>query len=279
MSLSAGSRKLDLYDFFSVLLPGSAFLLAMVPFLPNDFNVLSGAFVILLILGGFVVGRAIHALAVEIEASIESYPTHRERFYTEITQGENLHPVTVARFLDACESAFDIDDIGVYLGYQETPTLPFGVRVLLTIARYLFDIGPIRAKRDGPESDLYSLVRSYIHIDGRGRSRTFQAIYSFYRSMWIVSILIAIVYYGYVVLKFRGSLTDVVGFTSKIGASQVDLGIIALSAVGLAILAHFLFSTTRAEFQRYFVQYLITDFIVLESSNDYNFLLAPSENS
>lgn len=51
------------------------------------------------------------------------------------------------------------------------------------------------------QDDIYGLVRSYVHIDGRGRSRSFQAIYSFYRSIWIVCDGLGAIFYGYALAK------------------------------------------------------------------------------
>ena len=41
---------------------------------------------------------------------------------------------------------------------------------------------------------IYESARSYIHLDGRGRSRTFQAVFAFHRSTWLTMIVLGFLY-------------------------------------------------------------------------------------
>lgn len=53
---------------------------------------------------------------------------------------------------------------------------------------------------EGELGILYPLVRGYIHIDGRGRSRTFQAIHAFFRSGELGVIVLGSIYVAYAFL-------------------------------------------------------------------------------
>ena len=62
--LSSGTRKLDLYDFFSVFIPGAVVMVALAPLLPESVDPTPLEATVPLLLGGFVVGRGIHVVAV-----------------------------------------------------------------------------------------------------------------------------------------------------------------------------------------------------------------------
>lgn len=238
-AVSEGGRKLDLYDFFSVLLPGFALLLSLVPLFPRSIDPLSAGMVIFLLLGGFIVGRGIHSVAVYIEEEWETIPTHRERFEDELVNPTALNEETIRNFRDRTSEAFRLDEIDPYL------------------------------KKDDGEytsGDLYALTRSAIHIDGRGRSRTFQATYAFYRSMWIVTSVIGVLYYLYAFGKVFAVPGSLAGFTSHLGSSQIEPAFIGLIAVALCFLAHYFFRGSREQYQTFYIQYLITDFITINSS-------------
>lgn len=236
--LSDTPRRFDLYDFFSVLLPGVALLLGLVPFLPKDTDLGALGAVLPLLIGGFVFGRAIHTVGVRLEDAYEEAPTHRERFIQEVNDPEVMTEETVRCFYQECINAFDIVD------------------------------DDDQWQRNGQDEDLlediYGLVRSYIHIDSRGRSRTFQAVYSFYRGMWVVSLIVAVVYLLYGLLKGINATEGLVTFTSFFGTLGMAPGLIVLGSVIVALLSHEAFSQARGDYQEHFVRYLVADFLILQ---------------
>ena len=242
--LSDSARRIDLYDFFSVLLPGIALLLALAPFLPQNTDLGALGTLLPLLVGGFVFGRGIHTLAVTIEDGYELAPTHRERFIQIFTNQEPviITDATRSAFYRECSNCFDIfhdmDDAPPWNEDNETAT-----KLL---------------------EDLYGLVRSYIHIDARGRSRTFQAVYSFYRNMWIVSVIVGGVYLFYGLVKGVGATEGLVNFTSFFGTLGLSPGLIALGSVFVALVSWRLFSEARSDYQDHFVRYLIADFLILQ---------------
>lgn len=96
--ISDNARRFDLYDFFSVLLPGVALLLSFVPFLPEDTDLNAIGALLPILVGGFVFGRAIHTLAVGIEDDYQLSPTHRERFIQELSNPDILSGERYRRF-------------------------------------------------------------------------------------------------------------------------------------------------------------------------------------
>lgn len=237
--LSGNTRRIDLYDFFSVLLPGVALLLGVVPFLPRNTDLGAVGTLLPLLVGGFVFGRAVHTLAVLIEDYYEAAPTHREKFIQELRNPEDLSEATVGAFYEEC-----VNSMGI-LNDEES-----------------------HWKQDNVDEqkleDLYGLVRSYVHIDSRGRSRTFQAVYSFYRSMWIVSVIIASIYFLYGILKAIGATEGLITFTSFFGTLGLEPGIIVLGSQVVALVSYELFSNARSDYQKHFIRYLIADFLILQ---------------
>lgn len=239
-------RKFDLYDFFSVYLPGLAFIAAIAPFLPAGTNFGDSAAILVFLLGGFIVGRGIHSVAVKIEDLFETIPTHRERFQQEISLPEFLSQSTVDLFRSEYEEAFGSGwfDTGED-GDDEATSKEGGSNVV--------------------EEDVYSMVRSYVHIDGRGRSRSFQAIYAFHRGMWVVTVTVALIYYSYAWAVELNLLNNVVGYMSVIGTLHPEPVFITLGSSALFFFGHYVFRGAREDYQQYYIQYLISDFLVLQS--------------
>lgn len=238
--ISDNARRFDLYDFFSVLLPGVALLLSVVPFLPKDTDLNAIGALLPILVGGFVFGRAVHTLAVGLEDNYQASPTHRERFIQELSTPDILNEETLQAFYDECTETFDFLD-------EEYPWEQGGDE-----------------RNKAKLEDLYGIVRSYIHIDSRGRSRTFQAIYSFYRSMWIVSILVAAMYFLYGLLKGSGTMDNIVTFTSFLGSLEIPPGLLVLSSAIVALASYRAFSEARADYQKHFIRYLFADFLVIQ---------------
>jgi hypothetical protein len=262
--MTTSIRRFDLYDFFSVLLPGSALLLGLVPFLPNKTDFGSLGVLLPFLVAGFVIGRAIHSVAVGVEKRhqksdsdvgwIEShiiYPlavlffaydwtedvTHRRYFIIEIKNKGDIDEKVVKLYLRLCRDAFNELDI---------PKDPENIT-------------------DNLGNSIYNLTRSHIHIDARGRSRTFQAVYAFYRSMWIVSLFLSIVYILYGVIVALRLNRGIVDYTSIIGSFGVQGSLISLLSFVLAVGTYYAFSSAKWDYQKYYIEYLLADFIVIQN--------------
>lgn len=234
--MNTSPRQFDLYDFFSVLLPGVSFLLGVFPFFPNSSPISSLGAIVPVVVGGFVIGRAIHAAAVRIDDFFE-HTSHRERFRNELQDPSVLPTSTVDHFYDECKAEFK--DTGLPQGRGE--------------------LDGDDHKRTG--ESLYGLVRSYIHIDARGRSRTFQAVYAFYRSMWLTSVLVYVFYLGYSV--FTLFEVRIVTYVSFIGVIGISANVVFLTSTTVLLGSFLTFRYAKTAYQIHFIQYLISDFIVL----------------
>jgi hypothetical protein len=245
--LEQGIRQFELYDLFSVFVPGVALLFGLAPFLPEFVPFTSLQFLLPVLVGGFIAGRGVHAAAIRIERSA-GRTSHRELFKKEVSDPELLQPKVVKRFCK--ESAEVFDEIG--LEDLEDGLVP-------------------EPNDDDGETSLgetvYILVRSYIHMDSRGRSRSFQAIYSFHRSMWIVMGSLGILYLLYGLADVAGVLTGAATFQTHLGALDFKPSLVITAAEIVFLTGYQVFSKARPEYQEYFVQYLIADFLVLETAD------------
>ena len=259
-------------------------MIGLSPFLPNDTPVGSLATLLPLLAGGFAFGQAIHTIGVYIERSSKESKklneeiqeknsrisknvlrlrkwllavpagqlfgseyfldtSHRTLFCEELTrnnESENKDGLIDADLLDGfyhiCKS--DIPDLNL----------------------------PEKRTKLGAECDfLYSTIRSLTHIDGRGRSQTFQSVYAFCRSMWITSLALFIVYSAYVILKIGGIASSMVGYTSFIGSLDISNEIIFLTSIVVTLSSFKIFTRAKSDYQKNFVQYLFSDFITLQN--------------
>lgn len=283
--IGSSSPRISLYSFFSVLLPGIVFILGLVPFLPSNTSIGSIGSLLPILAIGFALGQAVHTVAVAIENSSsrvedikemknsstglkkckfwfkqwfmavplnqlfgEQYfndTSHRSRWISELNPEKNNNRLDT----DICNSFYD-------LSRDTFPELE-----LPDSRKDLFD--------DGDENKLdllYANVRSVVHIDGRGRSRSFQAIYSFCRSMWIVSISLFLLYALYSILSMVGVLTGSVSYTSFIGTLGIRSAILASTSFIIAVGSFKLFRSAKNNYQEYYIQYLVSDFLILQNN-------------
>ena len=239
--LAGSTRRFDLYDFFSVFIPGTTFVLGTLPFLPHQTPIDSIGLLLPMIILGFSVGRAIHTAANSIDDRFDT-DGHRDHFRWELQQTEagDMDQGVVDRFYKRSKELFG-DDIG----------LPDD-----------------RSEVTGAQADaLYALVRSYIHIDSRGRSRTFQAVYSFYRSMWLVSLLLCGLYFGYGLIRMSGLSQEMVDYYTYISSLDISAVVFVFGSLVVITSSYTTFRGAKSTYQRYFIQYLISDFLVLRDSN------------
>lgn len=266
-----GIRRFDLYDFFSILLPGTALIFGLYPFLPMGFSVDSIAALVPFLVGGFIVGRAVHSTAVSFQRLLGRL-SHREAFERELAEPTHLATETVDEFYEYCRDVFDtvalpadresaFEDGG---GSEEVEALgPKGIRTeAVSFLRNSYEQEPVTFGET-----LYVLVRAYVHIDGTGRSRTFQAVHAFYRSTEVVSAILVVIYLGYAVKKLLSeSVVDIpalLPYTTIVDHLGFEPEVIALGAILLAALSWKTFSTAKRTYRRYYLQYLVMDFLLL----------------
>lgn len=233
--LRRGITRFDLYDFFSVFLPGAALLAGLLPFLPKGTSVGPGFLGVLVVLG-FVVGRAIHSGAIRFDDLLEN-KTHRELFLEQLDDPTLLSGSVVDRFFDVCCAVYsDLD---------------------------FCEDRSVAVDSDDELEPLYTLVRSYVHMDSRGRSRTFQAVYAFHRSMWFVSISLAVVYPAYGVARYIKLIQGTVEFQSYVGSLGMPPLILIFVPSAAVLFVQTLFRIGKMRHQRSYIRYLITDFVTL----------------
>lgn len=256
--LTESTRQFDLYDFFSVLIPGAVLIIGLLPFFPSKAPVLSTGALIVLLIGGFVIGRVVHALGLLLERplnddsitlsfrgyGLEIHPgvttNHREVFIQELCNPSEISADLVTEFYERASDYTDLDD------------LP-GERTELDQEEYESEL---RA--------LYTITRSYIHMDARGRSRTFQAVLDFQRTTMITSLLLFFVYFCYGFLKLFGFVPgNLVDYQSYLFKLDVTWWLIVLFAVLLLVTPYITFERIRSDYRHYFVEYLFSDFINL----------------
>jgi len=240
--LNAGTRRFDLYDFFSIFIPGAATLLLLLPFAPRNLMFPTGAVAGAIIIGGFVVGRGIHATALWLEGLADAQ-THRDAFVTELRAPSNVSHDLASEFYTACTDAFDLDDLPA-----------------------------ARSQLDDSHTDelegLYTRVRSYVHIDARGRSRTFQAVLDFYRGIWIGTLAVAIVYMLYALVTSVGILpVSGVNYRSYLGVLSLPPTLIFYGVALVIGGAYGTFERVRSDYRTFYTQYLFSDFVVLQAED------------
>ena len=230
---TAAVRRFDLYDFFSVLLPGLSFILGMYPFYPQGLSVSSIGAILPLLAGGFAVGRVVHSAAVRIEHRIGA-EGHRDLFATEVRYSPMLDRATVETFYKCCKCQFD-----------------------MKLTKDRTDL------TDDAASGLYSVVRSHVYIDSRGRSQTFQAISAFYRSMWFVSVFLAILIFLYGSFP---TIQSAMPYPAKIAALSIPTQWFTYGAIILFAGSYTTFREAKTTHRKLFIQYLMADFISLSST-------------
>lgn len=241
--IGEGTRQLDLYDFFSIFMPGATLLIGLLPFFPKEISLPTSAQIAIFVILGFVFGRGIHAIRLYAETDVGA-TSHREQFINEVINPTYITDDLADQFYNCCQEQFD--DI----------SLP-GSRSSLNYNSHADDLNM-----------LYSLIRSHIHIDARGRSRTFQAVLDFYGSIWIVSFILAYWYMGYAFFKVIGIPNSIIGYTSYIGGLDIHFSIIYFAATFALAGAYRIFKDVRSDYRNYYIQYFLSDFVVLQKQSE-----------
>lgn len=235
-----GSRSVyDLYDFFSMVLPGATLLLGLLPFAPSSISPSSVGMLFILVAIGYVVGRALHSAAESID-NLTGAPSHRDVFIRELSEQEPdiLSPETVDAFYDAATSRFDS------VAWEDNRT-------------------------DANDHDLellYVFTRSYLHIDGQGRSRTFQAVFAFYRSINLVVYFLGGAFILYGIIDSTGALEAFGAYVSHLetlGLPPLVMFLTGEIAIGITGMT---FHDAKSDYRRYYIQYMISDFLIQDKN-------------
>ncbi|WP_143105117.1 hypothetical protein [Halogeometricum rufum] len=108
-------------------------------------------------------------------------------------------------------------------------------------------------------SELYPLVQSYIYNSEVGRSRMFQSIFSFARSMFVLLTGLPVLYAIHFYFRQNGTIARppkyLLYFPSYADFMEV--------VIPLCIAGALLFGYTAYSYKRYFAEYLISDFVAL----------------
>lgn len=236
--IGEGTRQLDLYDFFSILIPGAVFTLALTPFLPENVAPTSPALVVGILIFGFVFGRAAHALGIQVER-LDVATSHREYFQDQLFEPDEISPTMIDKFYSQARIEFALSE------------LPENQDEL---------------ERDSHEEELntlYTMVRGMIHMDSRGRSRTFQAVLDFYRSMMIIALVIFVVCTGYAIVLAAGGTSELLPYNSHLASFDILPAVSFFIGVIIAVSAYTSFERIRSQYRSYYVQYLMADYLLI----------------
>lgn len=241
--IEEGTRQFDLYDLVSVLIPGSTFSVGLLPLMPNDIGIPPTAGLVILLLLGFVFGRGIHAIGIQLE-TLNTPTSHREYFQAELVNPTDFAPNLVDRFYDKGKTKFSLNELPTDRSNLNTATHKNGIK------------------------SLYNHARSYLHIDARGRSRTFQAVLDFCRGMMIGSGILCVIYITYAAtLFYSADLADWAPYQTHLGSYGIDPGFIFFGAILLLAGSYTTFERIRSDYRTYYIEYLMVDFLVLVESD------------
>ncbi|MFC7202511.1 hypothetical protein ACFQJC_03225 [Haloferax namakaokahaiae] len=228
-------RLFTVYDFFSVFLPGLATVLGLFMILPEEIDINFFVALIPILVLSFVFGQALHSLSALSESLLNSTPlvtSHRTQFSNYILENGNEHVVT--KFKECCAATFRDDSL-------------------------LLEEGDVP---DASEwKSLYPFVQSRIYTNGKGRSRTFQAIFAFSRSMSVFLFGLPILYLIHYNLSYLGLIISrppkyLLFFPNF---QEFIEAVWPLSWMGMAI---FIYSSHT--YKKHFSQYLVSDFVSIE---------------
>lgn len=270
---SVAQSQLDLYDFFSVLLPGVYFLITLIPIVPTSLPLGTATAAVVLLVVGYVVGRALHTTAESLDTS----PSNRDTFVNAITsrnEGDDTYlDERIREFLQKLRYG-DLVVTGIEWIGRSASEKEDGVEILNDELKDRFygavkqdsglDLPYDRTVAD--ESDinaLYVYVRSQLYHHGNARSQSFQAIYAFYRSTYLATQLAAFLYIVYSFGQLGGYWSRIGNYSTFIGG--LELSPAAIFAVTEVILIASLITLYDAkdDYRKYYIEYLITDYLTI----------------
>lgn len=231
-------RLFTIYDFFSVFLPGLATALGLVLLLPEDIEISLIVALLPLLVLSFVFGQALHSTAAFTESVLsrcERINSHRETFASELNSPDKVGDQAVRQFKEE-----------------------------LAIALRDNDLMNDDATEDDDWSGTYTFIQSYIYSNEVGRSRTFQAIFAFSRSMTVLLSGLPLLYLIHQEIRSHTNIIDREPYYFQFFDG---FGEFIEAFFPLSILGAILFLYSAYSYKKYFAQYLITDFVAIRQQN------------
>lgn len=239
-------RAFSLYDFFSVFLPGMALIIGISPFVPysvsNSISITGG--LLLLFIGSFVAGQAIHGVAVQINDAITE--SHRQVFNSRLKEERETGLV--------CPIGSEDDDVDVSLRnlFDSTTKKVYG---------FNYDRDSLDSEYDVNPDSVYKLVRSYVAMEGRGKSRHLQAIYAFSRSMWLTLLILGLMYIIITLISISNPGSYSSPFVDFINKTPGNPWVRPIGIIVTEFAAMLIFHTEACRYKKIYIDYLISDFI------------------
>jgi hypothetical protein len=238
--------KFNLYDFFSVLFPGAITISMLFPFAPEGFSLQPLVLIAALLLAGYIVGQVLHTLSVALIESVDGV-THRDQFVTELKGNGDLPKDAAVSFMLRCQEAFNLED---------SESLSYDPQNQITQPA---DCG-----------EYYELVRTYINIEGRGRSQTYQALYAFSRSILLGSLIAGLVYVLYLIglsteymAYVNININNIFWYTPYIQSADIPVPYLSIVIFGLVILLSRIFLDAMRRYRNLFASYMISDYLMI----------------
>lgn len=236
------------YDFFGVLLPGLAAVVFLYMLLPVDITVGLPSGIVFVSVFGFVFGQGLHSVSLFVEGLPNTLSrmvtppwSHRQRFKRELNNPTHTDKETVAR-----------------LRREATAACP-GVD-------YRSEFGE-KVYNQTEATTLYVFVRSYLHAKDHTRSSGIKAMYAFCRNMLVLLAGLIPLYLSYGLFSTKASLgPDWLAVVDRAGKYTLyfpDYGEFLKGAVPLALIGTIIFFIGTFICQRFYVQYLISDFLAV----------------
>ncbi|MFC7098852.1 hypothetical protein [Halobaculum marinum] len=215
MSIARTFQALEIYDILTNLVPGGILLLSVSVVIKIEEYVSfqnSGISIGISLIAAFVLGHVIQAIASQLNGT----------------------PTLFGRIVRSSKGE-DVDDLSVRITHIEESLWPM-VKRKFSLPEDFDDYGA-----------LMRLLISHLETIPATRALRFQALFSFHRSMWAVSMIVAGLVMVGVFLKCLG----IVAVRSYL--------ILVVTAIG-SLMSILIFRSRKEKFNRLFVQYTIVDF-------------------
>jgi hypothetical protein len=215
-----------------------------------------------ILLAGYIFGRGLHSLAVTADNYLENW-SHRDQFIAELKNPTLVTEEIVEEFHKEMKLAFGEVGLPDKLPLDEAP-------------EFDPDEGFPSDQNDPKYTVVYDLVRSYLQIEGNARARTFQAIFAFYRSLWLAAAILLFIYVSYCLIRaidilFNPSPIPVlVSYTPIINDSGIALQLLFPLSIILPGIVYVISRFGKVRHRKHFAEYAITDFIVMRRSGLYS---------
>lgn len=270
---SVAQSQLDLYDFFSVLLPGVYFLITLIPVLPMSIPLGTATAAVVLLVGGYVVGRALHTAAESLDNLTDS-PSNRDTFANAITSRDDDESISEQiTILELLRKRYGFDN-----EIESFEEVKFGnedrVEILNDELKDRF-YGAIKSdsgfklpydRTEADEDDieaLYVYTRSQLYQHGNVRSQSFQAIYAFYRSTYLATQLAVFFYLIYAAGQLVGYWSEVGSYSTFIGGLGLSTGAILVAVETVFFISLFTLGDAKSDYRKYYIEYLIVDYLTM----------------